>query len=94
MLLRTIGEGDYDFNDVVMPYIVKIFYNSDNELVKSRLIYLFKARVHRSQMNRLSFLTDPLMFLRDTVNRNHITKQLMVLKAAHLMRQVLFLKIN
>jgi LruC domain-containing protein len=53
-------EGDYDFNDVVMPYVVKTFYNSDNELVKSRLIYLFKAR-GASFANGIgfSYLTDP-----------------------------------
>ena len=46
LLLRTL-EGDYDFNDVVMPYIVKIFYNSDNER-QIAFNLSFKAR-HRSQ---------------------------------------------
>lgn len=53
-------EGDYDFNDVVMPYIIKTFYNSDNELVKSRLIYLFKARgAAFANGIGFSYLTDP-----------------------------------
>lgn len=53
-------EGDFDFNDLVMPYFLKCSYNADNELVKLVFVYKFLAR-GASQENGMGFslITDP-----------------------------------
>lgn len=53
-------EGDFDFNDLVMPYSLKSYFNASNELVELVFNYKFLARGAANE-NGLGFslLTDP-----------------------------------
>ena len=53
-------EGDFDFNDVVMPYTVKSFFSAGDELVKAKFFYKFRARgaANKNGMG-FSYITDP-----------------------------------
>ena len=53
-------EGDFDFNDLVMPYSVKSYFNASNELAELVFNYKFLARGAANE-NGLGFslLTDP-----------------------------------